>query len=197
MKRSIMLSLALAFAPVAGLAQGAPSPGPPGMESNSVPTSAQMSAMRQVHAQAEAAHVQARSRLIAALSPAHRTAVASIFGQLALAPNPDLHAAAQSLDALLTPAEKQSVVSIAAAERSNMHALMQQARAQFESTLSADQRERMAQRHAKMEDMRQNHPLPADAADPGAIVLRTLGAFGGHGMRGPWMPGPAMPGHAF
>jgi hypothetical protein len=194
MKRSIMLSLALAFAPVAGLAQGAPSPGPPGMESNSVPTSAQMSAMRQVHAQAEAAHVQARSRLIAALSPADRTAVASIFGQLALAPNPDLHAAAQSLDALLTPAEKQSVVSIAAAERSNMHALMQQARAQFESTLSPDQRERMAQRHAKMEDMRQNHPLPAD---PGAIVLRTLGAFGGHGMRGPSMPGPAIPGHAF
>jgi hypothetical protein len=187
MKRSIVLSLALAFAPIAALAQGAPPPGPPGMDGGSALTGAQMSAMRQVHAQAQAARMQTRSRLIAALTPAHRAAVANVFGQLALSSNPDPRAAAQSLDAFLSPAEKQSIVSIAAAERTSMRALMQQARAQFESTLGADQRARMEQRHAKMDGMRQSRPLPADAADPGAIVLRTLGTVGGPGMHGPGM----------
>jgi hypothetical protein len=183
MKRSIVLSLALVFAPAAALAQSAPPPGPPGMEGGA-PSAAQMAAMRQVHAQAEAAHAQTRARLLAALTPAHRTAVANVFGQLAIAVNPDPRAAAQSLDALLSPAEKQSVVTIAAAERTNVHALMQQARAAFESTLSADQRARMAQREAQRAGMRQSGPLPPGAADPGAIVLRTLGDIGGPGMHG-------------
>jgi len=188
MKHSIALLLALAFAPTAALAQSEPPPGPPGM--HGVPLSnAQIAAMRQVHTRAEALRVQTRGRMLAALTPAHRTAVANVFGQLALSANPDPRAAAQSLDAVLSPAEKQSVVSIAAAERSNMHVIMQQARAAFASTLSADQRARMAARETEMQARRQGHPLPPGAGDPGALVLRTLGGFGG--------PGPGMHGHPF
>ncbi|MGD0472903.1 MAG: hypothetical protein ABSB70_06770 [Candidatus Velthaea sp.] len=186
MKHAIALSLALALAPASALAQGAPPPGPPGM-GDAAPSAAQMSAMRQVHAQAETLHVQARSRLIAALTPAHRAAVANVFGQLALSASPDPRAAAQALDAILSPAEKQSVVNIAAAERSNMHALMQQARATFESTLTAEQRAKMVQHRANMQGMHKHRALPPGAADPGAIVLRTLGSFGGPGMHGPGM----------
>jgi hypothetical protein len=143
-----------------------------------------MSVMRQVHAQAEAAHVQTRARMLAALTPAHRTAVANVIGQLALAASPNARAGAQALDAVLSPAEKQSILNIAAAERSNMHALMQQARTTFESTLSADERARMEQHKAKMQAQRQSRPRPPYAPDPGAIVLRTLGTFGGPGMHG-------------
>jgi hypothetical protein len=191
MKRSIVLSLALILAPVAALAQSDPPAGPPAPV-GAGPSAAQLTAMRQVHEQAAVAHVQTRSRMLAALTPAHRAAVANVVGQLALAANPDPHAAALSLDAVFSPAEKQSIVNIAAAERSNLHALMQQARATFESTLTADERARMAQHEAKMQAMRQSHPLPPGAGDPGAIVLRTLGEFGGPGMHG-----PGMHGHAF
>jgi hypothetical protein len=181
MKRSIVLSLALVLAPAATFAQSAPPPGPPPGMGCAAPNAAQMAAMRHVHAQAEAAHAQTRARLLAALTPAHRTAVANIFGQLAVSVNPDPRAAAQSLDALLSPAEKQSVLTIAAAERANMHALMQQARAAFESTLSEDQRAQLARREAKR------------AADPGAIVLRTLSDVGGRrGMLGSEMHGRAF-----
>ena len=116
------------------------------MMDGAAPNTAQIVAMRHVHAAAAAERVHTRSRLLAALTPAHRTAVANIIGRLAVTADPDRRAAAASLDAVLTPTEKQSVVSIATAERSNMHALMQRARATFESTLSAEQRAALPQR---------------------------------------------------
>src|SRR5450755_2655600 len=188
MKRSIVLSLALALMPAAALAQGAPPPGPPGM-AGPAPTASQPAAMRQMHAQAQALRVQTRSRIVAALTPAHRTAVANLFGQLALSPNPDPRGAAQSLDAMFSAAEKQSIVAVATAEHEDLHSLMQQARAQFESTLSADQRARMARHEAEMKSIHQRRGLAAEAADPGTIVLHTLGSFGGPGMHGPGMHG--------
>jgi hypothetical protein len=39
-----------------------------------------------------------------------------------------------------------------------------------------------------MEAFRQSQPRAAEATDPGAIVMRTLGSFGGPG-------GPGMHGH--
>ncbi len=179
----VSLALALALSPAAAFAQAeAPPPGPPGTALGSPPTAAQQALMRQVHAQAEAARLQARQRLLAALTPAHRTAVANVVGQLALAANPDPRAAAQALDAVLAPAEKQSIVNIDAAQRANVHALMQQAHAAFESTLTPDERAQMAAREAQMESRRQSRQRPAGASDPGAIVLHTLADFGGRGM---------------
>lgn len=181
MKSFLVLALVLAFSPAIAFAQAAPPPGPDVAE-GPIPNTAQRAAMQQMHAQAEQLRVQTRSRILTALTPAHRATVANIVGQLTLSADPNPRAAAQALDATLSPAEKQSVVAIDGAARSNMQALFTQQRAAFESTLTADQRARMQQHAAKMEAFRQGHPLPADARDPGAIVLRTLANIGGpHG----------------
>ncbi len=183
MKSSLVLALALTCSPVVAFAQGVPPPGP-----DMAQGSPHRAAIRQMRAQAEQLRVQTRSRILTALTPAHRAAVANVVGQLVLSADPNPRAAAQALDATLTPAEKQSVLAIEQAARSNMQALFTQQRAAFESTLTADQRARMQQHAAKMEAFRQSHPLPADANDPGSIVLRTLGNMGGP--RG--MPGHPM-----
>ena len=189
MKRFVAFALALALAPATALAQVPPPPETAGV---AAPSAQQMAAMQQVHAQMEQFRLQSRARLLAALTPQHRAAVANVVGQLALSPNPDPRAAAQQLDAVLAPAEKQSIVNIDAAERANMHALMQQARAAFEASLSTEQRARMAQHAAQMHAFMQSHPRPAKVSDPGSIVLRTLGnfGFGSFGVIG-------MPGHRF
>jgi hypothetical protein len=182
MKHSLVLSLAFALTPVGALAQGAPPPPPDA----GAPTAGQRAAMQQLHAQMEQNRLQTRSRMLAALSPAHRTAIANIVGQLVLSPNPDPRAAAQALDAALSPAEKQSVLVIHQTDRANMEALMQQHQAQFESSMTPEQRAEMQQREAKMQAFKQSHPRP-EANDAGLIVLHTLGTFGGHEMHGPGM----------
>lgn len=108
-----------------------------------------------------------------------------IAGQLVLSPNPDPRAAAQSLDALLSPAEKQSIVNIATTEGANMKALMQQHMAAVASTLSASEQAKMQEHMARMQAWEQSHPHPA-FNDPGEIVLHTLSNMGG----GPGMHGP-------
>jgi hypothetical protein len=63
---------------------------------------------------------------------------------------------------------------------------MQQSRAAWESTLSADQRAQLAQREAGRQAFRQSHPDGSwpGATDPGAILLRTLADVGGPAMHG-------------
>jgi hypothetical protein len=171
------MSLALVLAPAVATAQVEPPAGPAGAPAI---TLQQRAAMQLMHSQLQAAHVQTRARVLAALTPAHRTAVANVFGQLALSPNPNPRAAAQALDAMLAPAEKLSIINIAAAERANMKTLMEQQRAAFESTMTADERARMTQREAQRQAFMASHPRAARVPDAGAIVLRTLGGgFGG------------------
>jgi len=182
MKHPVILSLVLVFTPAVAAAQAAP---PAAIASTPTLNAQQQAAMQQLRAQFEQSRLQTRVRLLAALTPAHRTAVANIVGQLALTSNPNPRAAAQALDAVLAPAEKQSILNIAAVERANRQTFMLQERAVFESTMTADQRAQMAQRQAKRQAYTRSHPHPAHVADPGALVLRTLGSFGGHGgMRG-------------
>jgi len=190
MKRTmIVLWLALAAGPAPVFAQqAAPPDGPP--PAFAKPSAQTIAVMQQSRAQMQQLRQHVRSRMLASLTPAHRTVFANLVGQLALSVAPDPRAAATQLDAILAPAEKQSVVNLAAAERTNMQAIMQQTRAAVEATLSADQRARMAQRDAKMEAFRSSHPRAAHAPDPGMILLRTLASFGPeHGFGGP--PGGA------
>jgi hypothetical protein len=116
------------------------------------------------------------------LTPAHRTAVANIVGQLALTVNPNPRAATQALDAVLAPGEKQSILNIAAAERANTQTLRQQQKVVFEANLTPAERAHAAQREAQRQAYRQSHPRPAHVPDPGAIVLRTL-SLGNPGAR--------------
>jgi hypothetical protein len=185
MKRSIALSLALVLAPAIAAAQDAPPGPPPDGAAYAAPSAAQRAAMQQFRTAAEQYRIQTRSNLLAALTPQHRSAVASIAGQLVLAPNPNYAAAIAQLDALLSPAEKSAIVTISANERASMRALMQQQRAAMESSLTAEQKAEMAQREAKRQAFEQSHPRPAHVADPGAILLRTLGSVGPGGPGGP------------
>jgi hypothetical protein len=188
-KRSVLLSLALTLGPAPALAQGAPPPGAlppaPGAPPPAFAPSAQQRAlMRQAHAQLEAFRLQTRVRILAALTPQHRATVATLAGQLVLSANPDPRAAAQALDAVLSPAEKQSILVISAAQRASMRAFMQQQRATFSAGLSPDQRAEMARREAERQAYVQSHPRPARVEDAGKVVLRTLGDFGPPGTRG-------------
>jgi hypothetical protein len=56
-------------------------------------------------------HQQMRSDMLGALTPQSKTLLATVAGQLATSPAPDVKAAAAQLDAALSPAEKQAITS--------------------------------------------------------------------------------------
>ena len=174
----MLLNLVLTFAPAVVAAQNTPLPMTGGSPTLNVQ---QQAALRQLRVQFQQSRLQARTRLLAALTPAHRAAVANIVGQLALTLNPNPRAGAQALDTVLTPAEKQSILSIVAAERANTQTLRQHQKAIFEATLTAAQRAQAAQREAQRQAYRRGHQRPMHVPEPGAIVLRTLGSFGSPG----------------
>ncbi len=188
MKNSLALILALALAPAPAFAQAGP---PPDVAAMPSPNPQALAAMQQSRAQLEALRTQTRTRLLTTLTPAHRAMFANVIGQLALSIQPNATAAATQLDAVLSPAEKQSVLAIEAAQRANAKAIMDQTRAAFEAGLTADQRARMDQHRAQMDAARQSHAGGMTRTpDAGMILLRTLGNIGpafGH-------PGPHMDG---
>lgn len=146
----MFLSLVLIFAPTAAVAQLSPQP----MSPTSTLTAQQQGALRQLRVQFQQSRLQTRARLLAALTPAHRTAVANIVGQLSLTVNPNPRAATQALDAVLAPGEKQSILNIAAAERANTQTLRQQQKVVFEANLTPAERAQAAQREAQRQAYR-------------------------------------------
>jgi hypothetical protein len=158
MGRSVFLSLVLVFTPAAAVAQTGPQP----TTAASTRTVQQQAALRQLRVQFEQSRLQTRARFLAALTPAHRTAVANIVGQLELTVNPNLRAGAQALDAVLTPGEKQSILNIAAAEKANTQVLRQQQKLVFAATLTPAERAQATQREAQRQAYRQK-PSASDA----------------------------------
>jgi Spy/CpxP family protein refolding chaperone len=148
-------------------------------------------AMEQLHAQMKQIHAQARAQILSALTPAHRAMLANVVGQLAIAPTPNRDAAVRTLDATLTPIEARNIVAVETAARTQSRTLMMSARAQFEASMTPDQRAAMS---ARM----QGHPNARSFAqrpiDPGKTLLDlALGhegrmGFGGHQMGGPPPP---------
>jgi hypothetical protein len=105
--RFLLSALVLAAMPLAGFAQQPPPPpafgGPP-------ITAQQRQALQSFMEQAQKLHEQARAQMLAALTPEHKQLLATIAGQLAVSPNPDPSAAAEKLDAALSPQEKQGIL---------------------------------------------------------------------------------------
>ncbi len=98
-----VLVAALFSAPA--MAQQAPAPqGPP-----PTPNAQMHQHFEAMHKQMEQLHRDARSQMLAALSPANRTLLATLAGQLAVAANPDYDAAAKKLDAALSASEKTAI----------------------------------------------------------------------------------------
>jgi hypothetical protein len=90
-------------------------------------------AMRQMHRQMTQIGTQARTQMLAALTPAHRTLLANVAGQLAVATTPDFRAAAQQLDTALSAPEKQAILAAETNARSQMRTAFAQMQQQMPS----------------------------------------------------------------
>jgi hypothetical protein len=162
MKNSILaLALALGMMPLAALAQDTNAP--PAM------TDQQRQAMHQTFEQFAQQETQLRqqmrSQILSSMSPAHLRGVATTIGNLAIEQNPDIRAAARRIDTMLTPGERQRVMTAHEAFRTQSRQLHEQMRADMERVMPAGHPDMMKQRNGSMQ-----HP-PEDA---GTIVLMAL-----------------------
>jgi hypothetical protein len=174
-----LAALALALTPGAVFAQTTAAAAPPAPAAAAAddqgpprPTAAQMSAMRVSFEALKAIRAQARVAMLGSLSAQHRAALATIIGQLAISAAPDPAAAERQIDALLSRGEAQNILNVAAAERTSERSAMEAARAQFEASLSADQKAKFAERDQRMTAERAAHTPPAP--DAGRELLHTL-----------------------
>jgi hypothetical protein len=185
-----IISLGFLLSPTLASADDAPPP---------QPTAQMRAAMEQARTQMEQLHAAARNQMLGSLSLAHRTAVANIVGQMAVSPTPNWALAAKQIDAVLSQAEGAAILRTHAAARTQMRTLQTQMRAQFEASLTPEQKAQMDARHAQFQQQHPNgmqRPERAMSADPGEILLRSLTPRGGgmerpmHAPGGPGMGGP-------
>ena len=144
--------------------------------------------MRQTRQQLMQLRRQTRTQMLAALTPEHKALVATVVGQLAIAPDPDPRAAAQQLDNALSAAEKQAILKLGETLRTSSRSLMEAERTRMEATLSPDERARIAQRQDRMKAQQTAHPRTPDAG----ITLLGILSGGMHRFGGP--DGPGGPG---
>lgn len=107
-----------------------------------------------------------RAKLFAAITPAHRRAVAQIIGELVMSSDPDGNAAAKQIDAVLSPAEKSAVIAANAAARAQDVKLREQGetlRARLEAITKRMEAERKAAGWPTPAPMAQRPGTPATA----------------------------------
>ncbi len=116
------------------------------------------------------------------LSPAQRQFVATTIGQLAIAPEPDIVAATQRIDAALSPAQRQAVLRLVAAEESQREAMFMEMVAQIQREMAVQTPPLAAQ-------------LPPGAGSPHSpsTVMQAGSAIA---MSGPGMPFASAPGQS-
>jgi hypothetical protein len=134
----------------------------PGATAQSAQAGSRPAMFEQVHQKMQQIHTQARSQILAALTPAHKAALANIVGQLAIAPNPDVDAAARQLDSLLSTGEKQAVVRIHNEARTQMHSVMQAVHQQMAASMPPGEHALQIKEHSE---------TAAAAPDAGHILL--------------------------
>jgi hypothetical protein len=83
---------------------------------------------RQMRSQIQQIHGAERAQILGALTPAHRSLLATIAGRLATSANPDFQSAAQQLDSALSGGEKQAIINASENARNKMRSLMSQMR---------------------------------------------------------------------
>ena len=113
------LVVALMFAPLASFADSSPPAPPPGGPGGP---------MGQVRGQLDQVRVQARTAALNALTPASRTLLSQVVGQLAVAGTPDVNAAAKTLDAELTPREAKAILAAQSGLETQTQAIIEKAR---------------------------------------------------------------------
>ena len=166
MNKSILaLALAVGLIPIAVLAQDT--------NGSSAPTADQRQAMHQTFEQfaqqEEQLRQQMRWQILSALSPVHRRAVAATIGELAISPNADTQAAAQRLDQILSPAERQRVLVAHASFAAQSRQLHDQMRTQLQSEMPAGHSDWMNRGGQKDATQQQRPQL-----DAGTLLLMSL-----------------------
>lgn len=181
--KTLALLLALGTVPAFAIAQTPPPPAvnPGGPMQTPAPQfrqmmQAHMAAMRGFQQAMEREQRATRARMLAALSAAHRLAVAHIVGTLAISSNPDPRAAAREIDAILSSQERAAVLAAGRAQMQAMHAQMEAMRAQMQAQM-AQMHAQMGQMHGHM--MMQWHQREMGehghrAPDAGRMLLRSL-----------------------
>lgn len=97
------------------------------------------------HARIRQLHVDGRNQVLSSLTPQQRSLLAQVVGNLAIAPNPDREAAAKQIQAALTPQQTQHIISLHSAMFTSLDGILQSAKAQADSYLTADQRQKVQQ----------------------------------------------------
>jgi hypothetical protein len=183
-KSFFALALTLSLIPAVALAQDT--------NATQQPTDAQRQAMHQMFeqfAQSERQlHDQMRSQILLGLTPVHRRAIAAEIGNLVISPNPDIDAAAKQIDAILSPGERQLIISAHTAYASQARRLHEQMKSQLQSEMPNWQ--------PRTRDHMMTAAMQAEMRDSGLILLRALPphersmmGMGDHGAMGP-PPGP-------
>lgn len=174
MKRSAFaLAFALSALPITALAQNTNAP--------PQPTDQQRQALRATFerygAQEEQLYQQMRYQILSALTPMHRRELASLIGELAIEPNPDLQAAATRIDRALLSSERQRILAADEAFHTQSRQLHEQMRTELQSELPAGlpSRDNGPRNDAARQEHRQ--------LDAGTIVLMTLTPHPPMGMR--------------
>lgn len=180
----LALFLALTIIPAGAIAD-TPNAAPP------APTAAQreqfMKTMESFHQQAEQLHMQTRSQILNSLTPAHRTAVANIIGNLAISPNPDVTTASRQLDAILSQGEQQRILAADTSLHTQMKSLHERMRAQFQAMMPPGAPRHDMNGGPNHQHNQQQRPRP----DAGTVLLMMLNPKPmGMGMGHHWGGGP-------
>lgn len=125
MKNILAIALlgAMAATAVPALSQSAPPTPNPQMRQQ----------FEQMRTQMKQIHDAERAQMLNALTPQHKTLLATVVGRIATSVNPDVDGAAKQLDAALSSGEKQAVVSAAQTARTKERALFESMRSQLPS----------------------------------------------------------------
>ncbi len=179
----LLLVLALGALPTAVGAQTAATPAPQNPAAGSSPASpspgmsaATIKGALHMMSQLQATQHAARAAMLGALTPAHRDLMSRLVGQLSIAPDPDVNAAAKQLDAVLSPAEVRAIGNAEAASRTQMMG----AAGEMQNTISPEQRRQMMEQAAQAMHSMSSSMAPAiakamqDENDPGHVLLKSV-----------------------
>ncbi|MBV9233672.1 MAG: hypothetical protein JO030_06490 [Candidatus Eremiobacteraeota bacterium] len=171
MKKSLLaLTLALSVVPIAALAD----------DDRTMPqlTPAQRQAVQQTFerfgSQEQQLHQQMRLQILQSLTPLHRRAVAAEIGNLAISPNPDPATAARRIDAMLSPGERQRILTAHTSFRSQSMQLHDQMRNELRGELPAEAQQQMMQHDNDMKEKQES--MSRTQMDAGMVLLHVLSA---------------------
>ncbi len=123
--RFAILAIAMILMPIGALADATSDATP------SPQMRAAFAAMEQAHAKVEQLHSQARLAALNVLNASQRTLLAQVVGQLAISSNPDVNAAARTIDNSLSQSQGRTIANISSSVETQSRQIMDAAHQQM------------------------------------------------------------------